>query len=423
MWDYRKTFVALCWVMGYSLTAAGQAAKTPFSSFALGEYYGNALAHNQGMAGVAISNPQIYYLNNVNPALLVFNYYTVFEGGVIGERRTVSSGGLSEKNSNMNLNYLALGFPVMRGKWAAAFGLMPYSNVNYQFQYTEPIIGSTNTVQVQETGSGGINQFYFSNGFRLNRKFSVGLKTSYLFGPITTTYRNTLTTTDQTIPFTPSVTEENAVKDINFTAGFSYHADTVFQKPLRFNVGLIYDFRTKLNTRYTAILEQANIGGVQGTDTLFVDVPSSVTLPQSIGIGASIGKSDRWMVGMDLMYLDFSNFRNFQGRTTQTEAGYRLAVGGEVTPDPNAIGSFLKRITYRTGVSLEKYPYLVNGSQVRDFGINFGLSLPVNRSSVDLGARVGRRGSLADNLIKEDYFKIYFGVTFNDQWFIKRKFD
>jgi len=61
---------------------------------------------------------------------------------------------------------------------------------------------------------------------------------------------------------------------------------------------------------------------------------------------------------------------------------------------------------------------------VNDFGINFGLSMPVSRfSSLDLAFKIGKRGNLLENTIEENYFKIYFGVTFNDQWFIKRRFD
>jgi hypothetical protein len=101
-----------------------------------------------------------------------------------------------------------------------------------------------------------------------------------------------------------------------------------------------------------------------------------------------------------------------------------MAIGGEFTPYSASPGSYLKRITYRTGVSLDHYPYLVNSSTLKDFGINFGLSLPVGRiSSLDIGVKVGKRGSLGLNKIEENYFKLYFGMTFNDQWFIKRKFD
>jgi hypothetical protein len=81
-------------------------------------------------------------------------------------------------------------------------------------------------------------------------------------------------------------------------------------------------------------------------------------------------------------------------------------------------------MTYRTGVSYEEMPYLIGGSRIKDFGINFGFSMPVGRySSLDLAVKAGKRGDLQTNTIEENYLKFYFGVTFNDQWFIKRKFD
>jgi len=42
---------------------------------------------------------------------------------------------------------------------------------------------------------------------------------------------------------------------------------------------------------------------------------------------------------------------------------------------------------------------------------------------VDLAFKFGKRGSMDENILEESYFKIFFGLTFNDQWFIKRKFD
>jgi hypothetical protein len=66
----------------------------------------------------------------------------------------------------------------------------------------------------------------------------------------------------------------------------------------------------------------------------------------------------------------------------------------------------------------------VAGNQVNDFGVNFGVSLPVGRiSTIDFSVKIGNRGSIVKNTIEENYFKIYLGMTFNDNWFIKRKFD
>lgn len=404
----------------------GQAAMTPFSYLGIGEYYGNALAHNQGMAGVGISNPQYFFLNNQNPALLVYNRFTVFEGGFIGERRTVRGNGLSETNGDANLNYLALGFPIKLGTWSTSLVLAPYTTVNYRLNYTEAIEGTTsNTVNITESGEGGINQFSWSNGVRITNDLSVGVKATYLFSSIINNYSNTLTQTTQPIVYSPTVYERTYFRDFDFNVGISYHKDSLFNKFYKLNVGLVYDFKSNINTEFYSRVEQRSVSGIIDSVTLINNEPGTVTLPQALGAGISFGRAEKWIVGMDFVYLDYTQFSNENRNLGQLPTqGWKSGLGLEFTPDPSALGSYLKRITYRTGVSYDKYPYLINGMPVKDFGINFGFSLPVSRiSSIDLAVKAGRRGNLTDNGIDETYFKLYFGVTFNDQWFIRRRFD
>lgn len=415
-------------IFGFVLTvtlAQGQAARSPFSYLGIGEYYGNALVHNQGMAGVGISNPQYFYLNNQNPALLVFNRYTVFEGGFIGERRTVRGSESSETNGNGNLNYLITAFPVKFNRWTTSIGLMPYSTVNYKLNYTEGVGGSTNTVDVTEQGEGGINQVFWSNGVVLNKNFSVGVKATYLFSSIINQYSNSITASSQP-SYMPTVYERTYIKDIDLTAGFSFHKDSVGgKKNYKINIGAVYDFKAKLNSEYYARFERRNSSGIVDSVTLVDNLPGNITLPSSLGAGISLSKGYFWTVGADITYLDYRKFRGFNGEAQPWGTdGLRLAVGTEFTPDPSALGSYLKRMTYRTGLSYDKYPYLINGNMVKDFGINFGFSMPVSRySSLDFALKVGKRGNIQENTLEENYFKIYFGVTFNDQWFIKRRFD
>lgn len=426
MLNYKKIFPYLVVLSLLCFSdALSQVAKSPFSYVGIGEYYGSALAHNQGMAGVGISNPQYYYLNNQNPALLVFNRATVFEAGLIGERRTVKGNGSSETNGNGNLNYLIMGFPVLYNKWSTSIGLAPYSSVNYRLNYVDNIEGSTNTVNVTETGSGGINQLFWSNGVSLHKNLSVGVKATYLFSSIINEYSNGLSQSTQPITYISTVYERTYVKDFNFTLGISYHKDSVFRKNYNFNMGLVYDFKSDLNTLYTARVERRDLSGkpVDST-TLINNVPGFITLPQALSGGISFGKGMKWTTGIDYTFLNYSQFRDINGLSQGATDGWRIAWGSEFTPDPSALGSYLKRMTYRTGVSYDKLPYLINGTTIKDFGINFGFSMPVSRlSSLDFAVKVGKRGNLNDNTIEENYFKIYFGVTFNDQWFIRRRFD
>ena len=421
MSNFRKLILYLVCNLVLAHTAYCQATKSPFSAFGVGEFYGNALAHNQGMAGVGISNPQYAYLNNKNPALLVFNAYTVFESGIVGEKRTIKNGEVSEKNKSANLNYLAIGFPVKRGKWSTATGLMPYTNVNYKFNYLQNINGSSGTATVLESGSGGINKVFWSNGVALNDDFSIGVTMNHLFGSIDKSYANRLTNTQQQVIFVPTIKEHAYYKNNSFSLGFSFHKDSVFKKQYRLNFGLIYDFKTNVNTTTNALI-QNYVGNTPNSSDSLSNQRGITTLPQTIGIGISLSKAN-FTIGADIQYLDYTQYKDFKGQNPNSQGVWRVALGSEFKPSSASPGSYLKQITYRTGVSLDQYPFLVNNNKMQDLGINFGLSLPMHGSSVDIGLKAGKRGDVKLNTIAENYIKLYFGVTFNDQWFIKRRFD
>jgi hypothetical protein len=422
MSGYSRVLIIFCFVIGATILVRGQAARTPFSSFGIGEYYGSALAHNQGMAGVGISNPQYRYLNNQNPALLIFNRLTTFEAGYVGEIRKLRNASTKEKNGSGNLNYLLIGFPIIPGKWTSSFGITPYSSVNYKLVYTQGIENTLSTVNVAEEGTGGINQASWSHGVSITRNISVGARANYLFSSIERTFDNQLSNTGVVLVI-PSIHTRQNFSDFNFTGALSIRKDSLTRKNHRFNFGLVYDFKANIRTRYYEAVQQKT-ASTTITDTLVSNRIGQTTLPQTLSAGVSFGRPDYWTVGIDATWLDYKQFRDINGSSNGSTTGWKVAMGAEFVPDPLSLSSYLKRLTYRTGVSLENYPYLVNGNPLKDFGINFGLSMPVARfSSLDLGLKVGKRGDINTNTVVENYFKIYFGVTFNDQWFIKRKFD
>jgi hypothetical protein len=422
MSGFSRVLLILGFVAG-AIAVHGQAARSPFSSFGIGDYYGSALVHNQGMGGLGISNPQSWYLNNQNPALLVFNRLTVFEAGYLVEQKRIRNATTKEKNANGNLSYLQIAFPIKPGKWTSSFGVAPYSGVNYNFTYTQPIRNSQGTVNVTEQGSGGINQVTWANGVSITRNISVGVKVNYLFSSIERDFDNYLPeTTDVTTLTIPSIKTRQNVSDFSFSGGLSLRKDSLTRKNHRINIGLVYDFRSDLRTKYFETVLQKI--GTAPADTLVNNRIGQTTLPQTLSAGISFGRPEHWTIGADVTWLDYTQFKDFDGSTSGGTTGWRMVFGGEVTPDPYSLSSYLKRMTYRTGVSIDNYPYLVNGNTLKDVGVNLGFSMPVGRvSSLDIALKAGRRGDINTNTVAENYFKIYFGVTFNDQWFIKRRFD
>ncbi|MBA4144619.1 MAG: hypothetical protein C0523_02555 [Cytophaga sp.] len=416
---FNRFYLVVAFVGLACLSVNGQAAYTPFSSFGIGDYYGNSLVHNQGMGGVGISNPQTWYLNNQNPALLVFNTLTSFSAGYLVDSRTIRNSSANEKNTNGNINYLVLGLPIKRGKWTTSIGMNPYTNVNYKLTYTQEIENSVNTVDVTETGAGGINQLSWSHGVAITRNISVGLKANYYFSSIDRHFVNQLSQSASTL-IIPSIHTRQHFSDFNLTGGLSIRKDSLFKKNYRFNFGVVYDFKTNIKTKYYEAVER------NGTtiDTLANNEIRQTTLPQTIAAGISFGRPEYWTLGTDFTFLDYSQFRDINGSNSGTTQGWKWAVGAEVTPDPLSVSSYLKRMTYRTGVSLEKYPYLINGNTLQDMSVNFGFSMPVSRvSNLDFAVKYGQRGDIKTNTVSEKYFKVSLGITFNDQWFIKRRFD
>src|SRR5277367_5446849 len=117
----KRVFPSILFLFFVALAAKAQVASSPFSKFGIGDIYGSGIVQNQGMGGIGISNPSGSYLNSQNPALLVFNRITVFQGGLQAENRKATDGTNTQSFFSANLNYLIIALPVMpAGKWTTS---------------------------------------------------------------------------------------------------------------------------------------------------------------------------------------------------------------------------------------------------------------------------------------------------------------
>jgi hypothetical protein len=312
---------------------------------------------------------------------------------------------------------------------------MPFTNVNYKLSYDDPVIDNStglavDTAAVLEQGDGGLSQLYWSNGVKITDDFSVGLKATYLFGSVNRDYSNHLAVENQPSLFIVGVNEQTYVKDFMFTGGLSFSRDSLFKKDFRFSAGLVYSFATKLNAGKTTVLERRSSSGAAVTSDTLISKDGSISIPSSLKFGVSASKGSRWMAGAEVSYQDWTDFKDLNNESSNLSTTWKIAIGGEITPN-HISNNYFKRVSYRVGMSYEKNHFLIenpvgsgNFNSVKDLGINFGFSLPTGLSSLDLAFRMGKRGDVVETFFEETYFKIFFGITFNDnKWFIKRKFD
>lgn len=425
---YRKVGIILLVTFCLAKSTLAQVSNSPLTQQGVGDLYGTHQASSYGMGGIGISYGDVRYINTQNPALLLYNSIYTYGAGVIGETRNTSDGVNTQKSGSMNLSHLGMSFPIKAGKWVSSVVLSPYSNVKYQFIDTTGVLneGTVNETTFKSTqrGSQGLAQIEWAHGIRITNKLKVGVKAKYLFGSIRRESSNVLTDSTQNRELVPTVFDRDAVSDVLFGLGIQYSYR--LKKGTYFNFGAIYDFQSAVNTKRLRTLEIRNTTDlILASDTLINSVKRTMTLPSTFGFGASFGRPLKWLAGIDVRLGQWKSFKNYDGQSDGLQNSMSVAIGGEYTPDAGSVDKILKRVTYRLGASYEKTPYVVNGSGVNDFGINFGGSIPVGGiSSLNMGFRYGKRGSASSNELKEDYFRLQIGMTFNDRsWFIKRKFD
>ena len=143
-----------------------------------------------------------------------------------------------------------------------------------------------------------------------------------------------------------------------------------------------------------------------------------------MSIGATFSKRINYLIGAEYHMSDWSQYATDNLPAGSMARSSSFAVGGEYTPNAASLNNYLLQMTYRTGFSYENTPYIINGSQVKEVGINFGLSAPLRYNNLSLSMKVGSRGSTGGNMISERFFKIGLGITVGDEsWFYRSRFN
>ena len=397
------------------VTARAQSDVTPYSAQGLGNVVRPALVHNKGMGGIGVGTGNGLYINYINPALLYKNVLSSFDVAFSVDRVNLARNDERATSTGGGLTYATFAFPVVPNRWTMSLSVMPYSTVGYQIEDTDQLPGSdpssSNVVQV---GEGGLNAASFSNGIRIVDNLAAGLRISYLFGAITNSLSTALSN-----QLGQTTTYQNEV----------YYSDLLFEPSLYYglkiantttlNLGLVYQPTTQVRaTRNVTFENNAQL------QDIVTDQTRQVTLPQKFSAGVSIDKYLKYTIGVDVTMQAWENYRSLAGDNDGMRNSLEVAAGGQYIPDVTSVDSYLSRVSYRLGFHYRETPFVVEEQPINDFGIDFGLSLPVsNLSSINLALELGRRGTTEQNLIREDYLKATLGVTFNDRWFIRRKYD
>jgi len=333
------------------------------------------------------------------------------------KRETLNTETQQETASTTSLDYVAVGIPM--GRFGASFGLIPYTAVGYQLQDDAP------TGTTQYTGTGGLNKAFLTVAYRITDELSFGVDGNYNFGNI----ENIATARQDGIQYS---TREQNRSDL---LGFSFNLGVSYQKKLKDNLTLFTELTytpetdfTSENSRNISTLLESDTGAEAVIDSRDIEVgDTNFTFPSQWTIGAGIGEAKSWFIGAEYTDQKTSNFTNrtFDISNVEFKDANKYRIGGFYIPNYNSLGNYWQRVVYRGGFRFEETGINVNGQDINEFGISFGVGLPVGRlfSNVNIGFEIGTRGTKDFGLVKENFFNTFLSLSLNDRWFEKRYYE
>lgn len=412
--SYKFQFIIL--FLNCIVTNAQTGTSSPYSVYGIGDINPVATATSRGLGGAGIALPSETSLNNLNPA----SYFTIdslsflTDLGLNFKSSRYSTNSESQRKSTVGLNFFAVGFR-NTSWWKNSLGIAPFSSVGNNFNTKKSIEGSTGFFNANEQGSGGLNQLYWGNAFKLTPNLAIGVNVAFIFGDIKQA--------------------ENVTLDA--ISGTLINEDNIYLRKLYLNYGIQYRFKLAKNI-------SGSLGGVYGTSStlnLFHEVTtkdnnntvlkdkeesqSTFKLPAFFGIGASLKFGEKLLLTSDYKFYNWANSTPLE-TNIQFVNSTSYMVGAEYLPSTSFRDKGFKQIKYRIGGYINNTYLMVNGQQLIDKGLSLGLGIPIvhNKLYFNMAYEIGNKGSNQNKgIINEKYQNFIINITLNDFWFFKPKFD
>lgn len=417
---------------------------SPFSRFGLGDPVDQFFAAPGAMGGLSAAFNDPYHLNLLNPASLAYLRATAFEVGLYGKYAGLKGRDEQEDVWSGNLNYLALGFPLVNpvnraldrkeSPWdfGMGFALAPYTLVGYNIEtkLVDPDVEvTTNSLK----GTGGTYRLTWGNGVRY-KNFSIGASFGYTFGKMTNSRRVVFDSLQSS--YATELLDETSVSGWTWNTGVQYVHN--FKKPdpqgvpqlsgRRLILGAFGNSGGNVNTLGSRLYQRDN-SRYTDIDTILIEnqIKGKLTLPAEFSFGATYERINKLRLGIEYSLGAWSKYRSDARPDERLSNAWRVAVGGEFIPDIQSYNRYFERVRYRAGLFYGTDPRSIEGEQLNKYGIAFGIGLPIvmprqQPSYVNISFEAGRFG--VSGVLSETYMKTTVGFTLNDNsWFFKRKFN
>ncbi len=399
-----------------------------YSRFGVGElrYAPTGQAAGMGYIGVGIADG--LYINRLNPAMLS----SIDQARIAGDFSYIGYAAQASTRSAyqtvVGFEGAGLAFPIW--KLVVSTGLYPYSRMNYlqneagafrstagdtiQFDYTYSGVGGLNTVPIT------IAAAPFSD--ETLGTLRLGASLNFAFGVFEEASESTF------FPATFSnaaLDREDRLSGVGYTLGVGYTSKRgLFSAADQLTLGAAFNSPVTLNGTRQSIVTTSWLTQNERRDTIGT-TSGQAALPSSLALGISYRGNDTYVLGVDIALQNWSDFRYFNDDVSFRRNSLRVGVGGEVVQSQDLRAGFFQRAAYRAGVYYQQTNVAVQGTGIDEFGVTAGIGLPLAAESarLDLNLQYTSRGTTAQNLIRENIFRINVSLNIGERWFLQRKIE
>jgi len=377
-----------------------------YSVFGIGDIFSSYNSAYDGLAGTSTAIPSENYINLRNPALWSKVTTTRLQTGYRFNQHvnSVKNVSLYQNNGKVNDILALLSIDTSLGV-SVAFGIFPYSNVNYMIRTPLHVTNEDVTLDgnVESQGSGGITQGFIGLSFNIFKDLAVGATVFGDFGMITTK-----TTTNFFITNAyPAYTEKN-----DNLSGYGLRGGLYYSGLKDFSFGAFIENHQKLEVDRQYIYQSA----VFQDNVLLYDT-FNIKIPNAYGFGASY-KTGKFLFGMDISLQDFTGFNYQTGPNNEFKNLLQFSLGISRIGNPSLSAEIWDRTTYNIGFCSKQLYYKVAGQDINEMYGAFGMNIPlVGAAILDVSFNLGKRGTSAKDLMTEYFGRLSIDISIGETWF------
>lgn len=425
----KKIFVVSFISVGYFLNAQSLS-NSPYAAYGIGDVKYDNTIETASMGGIstAFISDFTSSFNFANPANNANFELTSIRLEATNENNYFKSNYNDMKSTKHStyLSNISLAFP-LSPKVKMGISYQPYSSKSYDIQTDQKDADGALLYRNNFKGNGTVNIAQLAVAYKVSQEFSVGARANLYFGDLNDLNEFRAVGTE----YVNGYETKNRIRNFNFTLGTSYQTiNTRTDKKLTLGATATFGNTSNSTTDYTnSTYRYADEkAGTKIDESISVldqkSVSSKNLIPLHVSLGAGYGSENHWFISGQLDYKKGEDISYF-GKTIDFQDTYRISAGGWYLPNYNNFRSYFSRVIYRYGAFYERGNLKLEGNSINKFGISAGVMLPFKNSSItrmsglEIGLEVGKRGTLKNNLINQNFVNLRIGFNFADKWFRK----